>query len=188
MYQGRFDEAEREIRRAQQLDPLSPIFPSLLSRLDLYAGKYDASVQLSQEASRGNPTFPLPYYALGQAYLYQGKYKEALDEFERYYDLSDRDPDGLTNLAMTYAHMGDRAKVRELLKQIEDPRTGYSSPYNHALIFAALDDKEKTYAWLDKAIQEESPALIQLLVDPAFRFIRPEPRFQQMLRRTGHVR
>jgi len=186
MYQGRFDEAEREIRLAQQFDPLSPIFPALLSRIDLYSGKYDAAIHLCQNASRGNPSFPLPHYALGQAYLYQGKYSDALDEYQKYYELSGHDPDGLTNFAMVYAGMGNRAKAMEWVRQIENPKTGYSSPYNVALVYAALGDREQTYAWLDEAIAARSPALIQLLVDPAFRFIRSEPHFQQMLRRTGH--
>jgi len=187
MYEGKFDEAAQEIRRAQQLDPLSPLFPALLSRLDLYSGKYEAAIQLCRDASRGNPYFPLPHYALGQIYLYQNKYSEAIDEFQKYYELSDHDPDGLTNLAMGYARMGNRAKAMELVKQIEDPKTGYSSPYNCALVYAALGENDQVYTWLDRAINERSPALIQLAVDPAFRSIQAEPRFQEMLRRTGHT-
>jgi TolB-like protein/Tfp pilus assembly protein PilF len=186
MYQGRFAEAEREYGKARELDPLSPVFPTLLCRLYLYAGRYDEAIKLGEDGSRDNPSFPLPHYALGQVYLYQGKFNQALAEFEKYYELSDHDPDGLTNLALAYALMGNHPKALELLNQINDPRTGYSSPYNSALIYAGLGDKEQAYAWLDKAIEARSPSAIQLLVDPAFRTLRPEPRFQQMLRRTGH--
>ena len=188
MYQGRFDEAEQEIKYAENLDPLSAILPALQSRLDLYAGRYDEGIQICRDALRGNPDLAMPHYALGQIYLYQSRLNPALDEFQKYYALSGQDPDGLTNLAMAYAHIGNRAKAMELLGQIEDSRTGYSSAYNYALVYAALGDKESAYAWLDKAIAERSPALIQLLVDPAFASIRPEPRFQQMLRLTGHLK
>jgi TolB-like protein/Tfp pilus assembly protein PilF len=188
MYQGRFGEAEQEIGHAEELDPLSPILPALRSRLDLYAGKYDAGIEICRDALRGNTDLAMPHYALGQIYLYQNQFHQALDEFEKYYELSGHDPDGLTNLAMVYAHMGNRAKAMELLGQIEDSRTGYSSAYNYALVYAALGDKESTYEFLDKAIAERSPALIQLLVDPAFASIRSEARFQEMLRRTGHVK
>jgi len=188
MYQGKFDKAEQEIRHAEELDPLSPILPALLSRLDLYAGRDQAGIQICQDAMRDNPGLAMPHYALGQIYLYESQLNLALTEFEKYYELSGQDPDGLTNLAMTYAHMGNRAKAMELLKQVEDSRTGYSSAYNYALVYAALGGEEQAYASLEKAIAERSPALIQLLVDPAFRSMRPEPRFQQMLRRTGHVK
>jgi TolB-like protein/Flp pilus assembly protein TadD len=187
MYQGRFDEAGQEFEQAQQLDPLSPIFPALRSRLLLYSGKFDAAARQGQDASRGNPNFPIPHLALGQVYLYQGKYSDALDEFQKYYELSNHDPDTLTNQAMVYAHMGNRSKAMELLRQIKDQKTGYSSPYNDAQIYAALGNKELAFASLDRAISARSPALIQLLVDPAFSSMRSEARFQQMLRRTGHL-
>jgi hypothetical protein len=53
-------------------------------------------------------------------------------------------------------------------------------------IYAALGEKDQAYQSLDKAIAQRSPALVQLLVDPAIAQMRREPRFQQLLRRTGH--
>ncbi len=124
---------------------------------------------------------------MGFAYLYGGNTKAALDEFEKYYELSGHDPGGLTGLADAYAVMGNRAKAMELLKQSNDPPTATPRAYGYAVIYANLGDKEQTYLWLQKAIDLRIPAVLKMMVDPAFRSIRSEARFQQMLRRTGHL-
>jgi TolB-like protein/tetratricopeptide (TPR) repeat protein len=187
MYQRRFDEAQREFAAAQALDPLNPIYRTYQSRLALYSGNYREAIRLGEEALRGNPNFPEPHDALAKAYLYQGNAKAALDEFEKYYELSGHEPVELTGLADAYAAMGNRTKALELLKQANDRGTAYPTDYAYAVVYANLGDKEQTYLWLQKAIDLRLPALCNLMVDPAFRSIRSEPRFQQMLRATGHI-
>lgn len=186
MYEGRFTESEAEFRRAIALDPLSMVLPSAFSRMYEFAGDYDAGIQVCQQAMRGNSNFPLLHYAIGNIYLYQGKYAPAQQELEEYYSLSDHDPDALAVLALIHARQGERAAAKALLGKLTDPKTGYASAYDLAAIYAALGEKDQAYQFLDKAIAQRSPALVQLQVDPAFAPIRSEPRFQQQLRRTGH--
>jgi tetratricopeptide (TPR) repeat protein len=83
--------------------------------------------------------------------------------------------------------MGNRAKALELLKQANDRGIAYPTDYAYAVVYANLGDKDQAYLWLQKAIDLRLPALCNLMVDPAFRSIRSEPRFQQMLRATGHI-
>jgi len=187
MYQGRFDEARHEFAETQALDPLSPIFPALESRLALYSGDFNGALRLSKEALLGNPDFPLPHYALGDAYLYKGDESAAFEEFLKYYELSGHDPDGIAKLAQIYAVEGNRAKAMESLKEADESGNLSLAAYSHAVVYASLGDKEQTYLWLQKAIDRRLPALIQLMVDPAFQHIRSEQRFQRMLRATGHI-
>jgi tetratricopeptide (TPR) repeat protein len=187
MNQRRFDEALREFAEARALDPLNPIYLADESRVALYSGNYRESIRLSEEALRGNPNFPDPHSVLARAYLYEGDAKTALDEFEKYYELSGHEPVELTGLADAYAAMGNRAKAFELLKQANDQGNAYTTAYAYAVVYANLGDKEQTYLWLQKAIDLRLPALSGLMVDPAFRSIRSGPRFQQMLRATGHI-
>lgn len=187
MYQARFDEAQSQFAQAEALDPLSPIYRTFESRLALYEGNYRESIRLSEQALQDNPNFPEPHDALGFTYLYGGNAKAALDEFEKYYELSGHDPGELTGLADAYAVMGNRAKALELLKESNDPPTATPRAYGYAVIYANLGDKEQTYLWLQKAIDLRIPAVFKMMVDPAFRSIRSEPRFQQMLRATGHI-
>ncbi|MGD0346728.1 MAG: tetratricopeptide repeat protein [Terracidiphilus sp.] len=106
MDQRRFDEARRELDVARALDPLNPIYLADESRVALYSANYSESIRLSEEALRGNPNFPDPHNVLARAYLYEGNAKAALDEFEKYYELSGHEPVELTGLADAYARWG----------------------------------------------------------------------------------
>jgi len=60
----------------------------------------------------------------------------------------------------------------------------YVPAYGRAVVYAALGDKEKTLAWLEKAYEERS-FLVYLKVDPAFDTIRDEERFAEILDKMG---
>jgi serine/threonine protein kinase len=59
----------------------------------------------------------------------------------------------------------------------------YVSPVYLALLFVGLNDPDKAFQYLDAAIQEKAPWLQYLRVDPAFKSIRSDPRFEPLVRR-----
>jgi hypothetical protein len=61
----------------------------------------------------------------------------------------------------------------------------YVSPYFTAEVYSGLKDKEKTLEYLEKAYQDKSVWLVWLRVEDIFDFLRPDPRFQDLLRRVG---
>jgi hypothetical protein len=48
-----------------------------------------------------------------------------------------------------------------------------------------VKDKEPTLAWLEKAMAEHSAEMVTLKVNPAYDFLRGDPRFQRLLDRVG---
>ena len=53
-----------------------------------------------------------------------------------------------------------------------------------ASVYALAGDKDNAFEWLDKAYAERDGAIITLLkVDPAFKNLRGDPRFADLLRR-----
>jgi len=64
-------------------------------------------------------------------------------------------------------------------------KTGYSSPYNIAALYAELGNKEQAFRWLNTAYQEHDWLLGDLktnfLLDP----IRSDPRFAELVRKVG---
>jgi TolB-like protein/Tfp pilus assembly protein PilF len=185
LYTGRFDDAEREVRRAEELDPLSPVLPAVLSRIYLFSGDADQAIRILRAAIPRDPTYAVTHDALGQAYRQKAQYGPALDEFNEYLRISNGDPDAWMNLAQTYASMGNRAKALEIIKRFQKPGSEYVSPYNFALVYAALRDKTQMYAWLERAIQRRSAACITLSVEPAFQPWRSDSRFQELLAGIG---
>ena len=78
---------------------------------------------------------------------------------------------------------GDAQKVIDELK--ERSRQGYIAPFNLAMIYAGLGVKEETLEWLEKAFDDRSMWLIFLNAYPIFDDLRPDPRFQDLVRRMG---
>jgi hypothetical protein len=55
-----------------------------------------------------------------------------------------------------------------------------------ASVYALAGDKDNAFKWLDKAYAERDGEEISLLkVDPAFKNLRDDPRFGNLLRRMG---
>jgi len=64
-------------------------------------------------------------------------------------------------------------------------RSQYVSSYYVAAIPAALGDRDRAFARLDKAVEERSHGLTLLLVDPGVDPLRSAPRFDDLVRRVG---
>ena len=62
-------------------------------------------------------------------------------------------------------------------------KTSYSSLYV-AYIYAGLNDKDKTFEWLNKAVEERG-LLSTIKVDPPFENLRGDPRFKDLSKRLN---
>ena len=59
------------------------------------------------------------------------------------------------------------------------------SPYNFAVVYAGLGDKDQAFKWLDKAYEESDPSLVVLKVAPWLDNLRSDPRFSSLTRNIG---
>ena len=181
---GRSDEAARQDARALELDPLSPLI-STTTGLHLYfARQYRQAIDQHRKALELEPEFALARLNLGRAYLGAGMFPQAVVEFEKAVQFSDRSPAMLAALAQAYGFTGQADKAQGLLKElIERSKTTYISPYDIALVYVGLRDKDQAFAWLQKALEEHSTALIYLRMHPWADGLRSDPRFQDLLGR-----
>ena len=61
----------------------------------------------------------------------------------------------------------------------------YVSAYDLALIYGALDQKDKAFEWLDRAYEGHDGWMIYLRVDPRFAPLHSDPRFADLIKRVG---
>lgn len=181
---GRFGEALAEIRKAENLDPLSLIISADVADV-LFAGhRYDESVQQSRKAIELDPDFAIAHYELGQALAQQRMFSSAIEELEKANRLSGGDAICTADLAYAYAASGNLAEARKLLDELRkqsDKRFSY--PADEALIYAGLNDNDRAMTLLEGAYNDHFDA--QVLRSPAFDSLRAQPRFQKLLRRMG---
>ncbi len=66
-------------------------------------------------------------------------------------------------------------------------KRSYVPPYDFALIFAGLGEKDKAFEWLQKAYEDRSAYLVYLNVEPIWDSLRSDPRFTDLLQRMRLV-
>jgi TolB-like protein/tetratricopeptide (TPR) repeat protein len=182
---GRFAESIAILRRAQQLDPLSPIVPCSQAATHYFAREYDRAVECLDDALELDPTFFLTHFRRGQVALGQRRYGEAIHSMQMAVALAERSAEMLAGLGQAYAADGRGDDLREVLGELEhQSRSRYVSAYGMARIFAP-NDREQAIAWLDRAYEEGSADLIEVAVEPAFDGVRSDSRFVALVRRVG---
>jgi hypothetical protein len=79
---------------------------------------------------------------------------------------------------------GQTAEARKIIGQlIERTNHAYVSPFDIAVVYAGLGDREQAFAWLDRAYDERPRPMLGLKVNPRLDPLRSDPRFVALLRR-----
>jgi eukaryotic-like serine/threonine-protein kinase len=182
---GRSEEALAEYRYAQQFDPLSQNIATNIGWALYIAGRYDeAAMQIKQVIER-DPGFSRAYLNLGEIQQEQGKYSEAIASIQKAGELSG---DPITKMALghVYADSGQKAEARRIAVELEEEvRRGEMSPFLPAVVFAGLDEKDKSFYWLERAFQERSNWLTLIKVGRRLKNLHGDPRFDDLLKRIG---
>jgi len=181
---GRWDLATTEIHRALQLDPISPIIHVAFAGMLIFTRKWDESLEQSQRALELDPSFPQARWMLGWAYALKGVYPQAIAELREGAKRTGGASLFLFALGYVYGVAGEEGEARKILEQLlELSKRCYVMPYWIATVYAGLGDKDEALHWLERAYRERSVWMAFLKVQPWFDALRPDPRFQDLLRR-----
>jgi TolB-like protein/DNA-binding winged helix-turn-helix (wHTH) protein/Tfp pilus assembly protein PilF len=180
----RYDEAIAEMKKAQNLDPLSLIIDADLAELLALANSYDESIVQSRKAIEMDPNFALAHNQLALAYLQKHMNEDAVAELQKAVRLSGGSPTCIANLARAYVASGKRTEAEKLLSDLKKRSTsGYSHASEIAVIYASLGDTDQAMSWLEKGYDERfNPGV---LIRPGFDPLRSNPRFQDLSSRVG---
>jgi tetratricopeptide (TPR) repeat protein len=150
------------------------------------ARKYDGAAEQSHNTVDLDPNFAAARLVLGESCVRQGKHKEGLDELQKAADLSGDSPLYMAQVGVSMALAGEGKEALRVIRELQDISSKrYVSPYGIAQIYAALNDKEQTYKWLEAAYRDRAVWMSYLAVDPVFDSFRPDERFRDLLRRVG---
>lgn len=184
--QGRHDEALSEAKRALELDPLNLMIGSWVGLRYYLARRYDDAIEQTQNTIDLDPSFAAAHLILGESYVQHGKHKEGLDELQKAAGLSGNSPLYMAQVGVVLALAREKKEALRVIRELQDISTKrYVSPYGIAQIYAALNDKEQAYKWLDTAYRDRAVWMSYLAIDPVFDSIRSEDRFRDLLRRAG---
>ena len=180
---GRFEEAIKEGRRSQQLDPLNSSV--VLVEFFHNARRYDEAIEKAQTLLEINPNFQQAYRALSWPYETQGMYQEAAAAYQRFLILGGATEEEVAGLSDA-ATLGSEAYWRwKLDYSTEKAKQEYVPPTEFIVIHVALGEKDQAFELLEKAYDEHEGTLWILKVSPKFDPLRSDPRFTDLLRRMN---
>ena len=189
----RFDESVAEGERAQKLDPLSAQVLSQLGYAYMSTRRYDEAIAQYQSALELNPDAGIVRAQLAWAYAVKRMYPQAIAEYEKIAEsersVTEENQTVTSGLGWVYAVSGRRADALRLAKEFKDLSShAYVDPYNIAVIYAGLGDKDEAFRWLEKGYEQHSSGMPYLATDPFWSEMRSDPRYADLRRRMASTR
>jgi TolB-like protein/DNA-binding winged helix-turn-helix (wHTH) protein/Flp pilus assembly protein TadD len=183
---GREEEAIAEADRSQQFDPLSLYMSTTRGFVLSNLRHYDEAIEQLRRVIASDPNNYMAHWFLGLACSHARRFDEAISASERAVVLSGRAPGALGVLGMCYGLAGHKAEAKKTLDELlELNQRRYVTPGAPVYIYVGLGDKDQAFAWLEKAYQERANMMAYLKVTPVVDSLRSDPRFDDLLRRTG---
>ena len=181
---GRPKEALVEMRKAENLDPLSLIINADLAEFLLLTHSYDESVKQGRKIIEMDSTFAIGHKQLGDAYLLKQMDKDAVAELQGAVRLSGGSPICIADLARAYVASGKMNEAVKLLNDLQKRSTAsFTNAPQIAMIYASMGDNDQAMHWLERAYEERfNPSI---LLRSGFDPLRSDPRFKDLMRRIG---
>lgn len=174
--------AKKELELAQSLDPAHDYFgdPNSGERL---GRTVDEERQALEEKF---PNDPFALAVMGKDYAIAGRFKESVEMYERsltlygWHDMADI-------MKRANAARGPRYALEEWMRASEAYDAKYGDMYVVPMAFtnSSLGNKDRAFAWLDKAVEQRNWMIIYLKRDNVWDPLRSDPRFGALLRRVG---
>jgi TolB-like protein/DNA-binding winged helix-turn-helix (wHTH) protein/Tfp pilus assembly protein PilF len=186
MGMGRHQEALEEMRRAQELDPLSPAIATFIAKANYYAGQNDEAIGQYHKVLKSDPSFPMARSFLIHSLEQAGRFEEAVAQAKIEAAQAGRSQEQAEALDRAYRAKGATGYWREVLLQVEHGKDqGAGSDLDIAAIYAKLGDRDRAFELLERAFTERNMWLMNLKVDPRFDSVRSDRRFESLLHRIG---
>jgi tetratricopeptide (TPR) repeat protein len=183
---GHHAEALAEIKRARELDPLSSRNNALEGQFLLHAGQTDKALARLQKTFELDPNFWLAHLFASSAYIEKGMFPEGVAEARKARELSGVSTHPLAFEGYALAKSGRQTEARVVLAELLTLSTNrFVSPYNIALIYNSLDERDETLAWLERGFAQREPKTVFLQVEPKWNNLRSEPRFIALIKRMN---
>jgi serine/threonine-protein kinase len=189
---GRHSEALEQIDQGLLRDPLNAsLTHSWKGGILNNARRFDEAILSFREAEKTATTRTGNDLSLGYAYAGKGSMNEAVSHYKKSIEImggDDKYSQPLVYLAAVYAKIpGKRDDALAILRKMETTKE-YVSPAIIAVLYIALDENDKAIIALEKAFTENDLLLRYIGVGYEYDGLREDPRFKDLLKRTGLAR
>jgi len=182
---GRTAEWEKEIRRMLELDPLSNFNRCFYGWHLVYERRYDEAIDQMRKVAQAEPDLSSVHLGLWGAYFKKGADDKALAEAKRFFSILG-DSEVVKALDAGWVQGG----YRPAMKRAGDALSArYERTYYPAIrvarVLAHAGENERALQFLEKAYERRETPLYHIGVGWDWDALRPDPRFQSLLRRMN---
>ncbi|MBX7171820.1 MAG: protein kinase [Pyrinomonadaceae bacterium] len=173
------------LEKASELDPLSGIPPAFLS-FDYYMIRQpDKALEYGKKAIDLAPFYYTENAYLARYYAYKNEFKPALEQLNKIPSEA-RDMQTLSTRGYIFGLQGNRQETEKVIAEMQRKSADqYVSPFELATVYNALNDREKTFFYLDKAFADRSENIGFIRTLPNFDNIRDDSRYAELIHKIG---
>lgn len=183
---GRTEEGLAEIRRAQELDPLSLIINTIVGTRLFFAHSYEAAIAQFRATLELDANYEQARLWLGRAYATTGRLAEATAELEAARRRNPNSPILGGAMAYVYALSGRTREAGAALQQLlARPSEAYLPAYWIAVAYVGMGDAPRALDWLERGYAQGDGWLLNVNTDPVFEPLHGEPRFRRLIEKMG---
>ena len=178
--EGRTAEAIATTRKAIELDPLSHSAWQTLTTYLISTRDFAAAREASRRALEISPQSDFSLNDLGTLQLLDGRPQDALETFRKI----DNEGFRLSSVAMAEHTLGHAQESQQALAQLIAQHSTEAA-FQIAETFAWRGEKDKAFAWLERAYQQRDGGLSDIKTDPPLAGLRSDPRYEAFLRKMN---
>jgi len=186
IFTGRPEEAFKEIQVAVKLEPVSLGILKDKGIFYYYTRQYNQAVNMAMMTLELDPNFVPSYRLLSLAYQGMKLYDDAIAQNHRWGELTGNTVKTDVALAQIYAAAGRKEDAEKILIEIEANEILGGNDYRGmATAYASLGEIDIAFTWLEKSFEKHEESLCSLKIDPKLDLLRPDPRYNSLLKKIG---
>jgi serine/threonine-protein kinase len=179
---ARHAQAESEIGKALELDPLSLIIGTDAAQIYYNARRPEQARPYLKRVLELDPNFAEAYLVSGEVYEMEENYPEAIKSFQKANELFGSVPNAWALEGHALALAGRTDEVSAILKRLKEAAgSRYVSGVDIAIVYCGLRDSPDALVWLNKAYASRGKGLNIIGSDPLFDGCRSSEGFQELL-------
>ena len=181
-FQNRTEESLVQMQKAIELDPTSPSTNVAPALPYLISHQFEKVLETTDKVFQMDATFLFAQHYKARALFRLGREKEALELYRKIV-VANGSAFFKSDLGCLYGKAGNEAEAKKILAELtETAKEKYVSPYYFAVVHIGLNEREKAFEYLRKAVAEHDNNVIVLKVSANFDSVRDDSQFIEILR------
>lgn len=181
------EEALAESNLSLKLDPFSPRILQRAGIINYCLERYDVAIELLEKELKSHPMSLVSSILKGYCYILKNRPDIAIKQLTDIPfgpNLSFIDYGGI---GLAYSKMGKTDKVYEYyqnLNRINETGESYFADYLYAVIYLAMNNKEKSFDYLELCVEKKTSSALFFSKDPIWKEFRQEKRFKEICKKV----